>query len=117
MKLGVEVRSSASPVPKYKRHVLPIRTEVKTQPASASYKASSPIVASSATPSGAGVETSLNQIKELIENQTKVISAQNDKIGLLTNEVESLKKKLNTGSQDQSERIRQLELELEEARS
>ncbi|KOS17914.1 Coronin-like protein crn1 [Escovopsis weberi] len=62
------------------------------------------------------VETSLNQIKELIENQTRVITAQNDKIGLLTTEVESLKKKLNTGSNDR-ERIRQLELELEEARS
>ncbi|ODA79990.1 hypothetical protein RJ55_02948 [Drechmeria coniospora] len=68
--------------------------------------------------SSAGVESSLDQIKRLIENQTKIISAQNDKIGLLTGEVESLKKKISSaGSQDQIERIRQLELELEEARS
>ncbi|KAK5990110.1 Coronin-like protein crn1 [Cladobotryum mycophilum] len=108
------------------RSAIPIRTEsksstpaAKTQPTPA-FKAFSPTVTSPAASNAAvaeGVETSLYQIKELIENQTKVITAQNDKIGLLTNEVESLKKKLNTGSHDQSERIRQLELELEEARS
>lgn len=71
----------------------------------------------SSTPS-VGVEASLDEIKQLLENQTKVISSQNDKISQLVGEVESLKKKVNTsGSQDQSERIRQLELELEEARS
>ncbi|VUC26395.1 unnamed protein product [Clonostachys rosea] len=63
------------------------------------------------------VENSLDQIKELIEKQTKIINSQNDKIGQLVIEVDSLKKKVNSGSQDQSERIRQLELELEEARS
>ncbi|KAG6029016.1 Coronin-like protein crn1 [Claviceps citrina] len=67
---------------------------------------------------GAGVEASLHDIKQLLENQTRVITAQNDKINRLVSEVESLKKKVNTcGSQDQSERIRLLELELEEARS
>lgn len=68
---------------------------------------------------GAGVETSLDQIKQLIQDQTKIISAQNDRIGHLTAEFEALKKKVtaSAGSQDQSERIRQLELELEEARS
>lgn len=71
------------------------------------------------TPVSAGVETSLEQIKQLIEGQTKVITAQNEKIANLTSEVESLKRKIgsSSGSQDQSERIRQLELELEEARS
>ncbi|KAG5977562.1 Coronin-like protein crn1 [Claviceps digitariae] len=71
-------------------------------------------------PSGpsAGAEVSLNDIKQLLENQTRIITAQNDKINRLVNEVESLKKKVNaSGSRDQSERIRQLELELEEARS
>ncbi|CAG9972013.1 unnamed protein product [Clonostachys byssicola] len=63
------------------------------------------------------VESSLDHIKELIENQTRIINAQNDKIGQLVVEVDSLKKKVSSGSQDQSERIRQLELELEEARS
>lgn len=66
---------------------------------------------------GSAVEASLGQIKELLEAQTKIISEQSDKIGNLTAEVETLKKRIGAGSQDQSERIRQLELELEAARS
>lgn len=83
-----------------------------------------PAVSASRAPAASGnVEGSLDQIKQLIENQTKLITAQNDKIGLLVNEVETLKAKVGStssssaASQDQSERIRQLELELEEARS
>ncbi|PNY25304.1 Coronin, partial [Tolypocladium capitatum] len=117
------------------RNTMPVRSElnpiavpVKTQPVPAPTpaKPSSPVktptassapMATSSTSSSGGVESSLDQIKQLIENQTKIITAQNDKIGLLAAEVESLKKKVGSGSQDQSERIRQLELELEEARS
>ena len=110
---------------------LPVQAKVATetprqQPASPA-KPSSPVkmptaaAAQQSTPtsatSGEGVEASLHQIRQLIEGQTKVISAQNDKISQLVSEVESLKKKVSSGSQDQSERIRQLELELEEARS
>lgn len=69
---------------------------------------------SAASPS---VETSLAQITQLLEKQTKIISEQSDKIGHLTSEVETLKKRVGAGTQDQSERIRQLELELEAARS
>ena len=61
------------------------------------------------------VESSLLQIKQLLEAQTKTITAQSEKIGLLAQEVDTLKKKVGGG--DQSERIRQLELELEAARS
>lgn len=102
----------------------PLPVPVKMQPAAApapepvkpAPPAKTPTPATS-TPS-VGVEASLNDIKQLLENQTKIITAQNDKINKLVNEVESLKKKVKTpGSQDQSERIRQLELELEEARS
>lgn len=114
------------------RTTMPVRSEpkpvpaVKTQPAPAPVRASSPVksptLSSTSTPRGTAApssvgDSSLDQIKELIENQTKMIMAQNDKIGSLAGEVESLKKKVGTGSQDQSERIRQLELELEEARS
>jgi coronin-1B/1C/6 len=63
------------------------------------------------------VETSLEEIKSLLQVQMKTINAQSDKIGQLTQEVDTLKKKVGTGTQDQSERIRQLELELEAARS
>ncbi|CAM1505300.1 Fc.00g109370.m01.CDS01 [Cosmosporella sp. VM-42] len=76
-----------------------------------------PRASTSISSSSDGVEASLVQIKQLIENQTKIISAQNEQIGLLASEVEALKRKVGSGSQDQSERIRQLELELEEARS
>jgi len=114
------------------RGSMPIRSEpkaaspTKTQPpAPAPVKAPSPTksspVAAMPTPAAASspvsTESSLDQIKHLIENQTKIISAQNDKIGQLASEVDALKKKVGSGSQDQSERIRQLELELEEARS
>lgn len=99
-------------------------TNVQTTPAAVaspvktSSPAKTPVSATTPTvPSSSGMETSLDQIKQLIENQTKVINAQNDKISLLVSEVDSLKKKVGSGSQDQSERIRQLELELEEARS
>ncbi|KAJ3563475.1 hypothetical protein NPX13_g8184 [Xylaria arbuscula] len=66
---------------------------------------------------GPVVETALDQIKELLETQTKILSAQSQHIERLTAEVDSLKKRVGTGSPDQSERIRQLELELEELRS
>ncbi|KAK7742067.1 Coronin-like protein crn1 [Cytospora paraplurivora] len=100
----------------------PIRS---TAPVSSSARGAQP--SSPAQPSPAfspAVEASLEQIKQLIEAQTKIITAQGDKleaqndaIGQLAGEVETLKKRVVSGSQDQSERIRQLELELEEARS
>lgn len=67
--------------------------------------------------SGVNVESSLDQIKQLIEQQTKLINTQNERIDRLASQVESIKRTVSSGSQDQSERIRQLELELEEARS
>ncbi|GAW19211.1 hypothetical protein ANO14919_086950 [Xylariales sp. No.14919] len=72
------------------------------------------------SPTGSGgpvVETALDQIKVLLETQTKMLSAQSEHIERLTAEVDSLKKRVGSGSPDQSERIRQLELELEELRS
>jgi coronin-1B/1C/6 len=66
---------------------------------------------------GAGVEGSLKQIMGLLEAQTKTINAQSEKIGQLAQEVDTLKMKVGSGAEDQSERIRQLELELEAARS
>lgn len=63
------------------------------------------------------VESSLAQIKSLLEAQTKTLNAQSEKIVNLTSEVDTLKMRVGSGTQDQSERIRQLELELEAARS
>ncbi|KAH7348942.1 hypothetical protein BKA65DRAFT_501756 [Rhexocercosporidium sp. MPI-PUGE-AT-0058] len=63
------------------------------------------------------VESSLAQIKELLEAQTRTLNAQSEKIVGLTQEVDTLKMRVGSGTQDQSERIRQLELELETLRS
>ena len=68
------------------------------------------------TPSAASgpIETSLEQIKSLLEEQNRTILAQSDRIGQLTADVDSLK----TGSsRDKDERIRQLERQLEQSRS
>jgi coronin-1B/1C/6 len=71
----------------------------------------------SPAPSNGSIESSLQQIKSLLEAQTKTITTQSEKIGLLTQEVDTLKMRVGSGTQDQSERIRQLELELEAAKS
>ncbi|KAF6825172.1 Coronin-like protein crn1 [Colletotrichum musicola] len=78
----------------------------------------SPIKQAPSPGSSSHIESSLDQIRQMLEQQTKLINKQNDKISQLSAEVEGLKRKVNAGgSQDQSERIRQLELELEAARS
>ncbi|KAJ2971578.1 hypothetical protein NUW58_g9378 [Xylaria curta] len=79
-----------------------------------------PAPAATIAPTGSGapvMESTLDQIKVLLETQTKMLSAQSQHIERLTAEVDSLKKRVGSGSPDQSERIRQLELELEELRS
>ncbi|KAI0104898.1 DUF1900-domain-containing protein [Hypoxylon sp. NC0597] len=99
-------KTTSAPLPK--AGAQPLKSPTGTAPTS---------TASNNSASGAGVETSLEQIKNLLETQTKMISAQNEQISNLTQEVDSLKKRVGSGSQDQRERIRQLELELEELRS
>jgi coronin-1B/1C/6 len=51
--------------------------------------------------------------------QNRTISAQSDKIGQLTAEVDTLKTRVgeSRSSREKDERIRQLELELEQSRS
>ena len=105
-------------------------TPVQARPPSPAKAASPPLTR--ATPAAAPAPASggpsdaalLDQIKQLFEHQNKIIGAQGDKItaqsqliSQLAADVEALKKRVGPGSQEQSERIRQLELELEEARS
>ncbi|KAF4121303.1 coronin-1B/1C/6 [Geosmithia morbida] len=91
---------------------------VKTPTYAPSSAAAAAAATTSASASSGSDLSSLDQIKQLLENQAKMMSAQNDKIGMLVSEVDALKKQVGaSSSQDQSERIRQLELELEEARS
>lgn len=65
--------------------------------------------------SGSSVQTSLEQIKDLLISQSMTINKQSEKIMHLVSEVDTLK--MRVGSPEQSERIRQLELELEAAKS
>ncbi|KAH0544871.1 hypothetical protein FGG08_000950 [Glutinoglossum americanum] len=65
------------------------------------------------------VRESLNEIKSLLELQNRTISAQSEKISQLTAEVDTLKTRVgeSRSSREKDERIRQLELELEQSRS
>jgi coronin-1B/1C/6 len=132
--------------PAQRTSTIPVRTATKPEPVTApapaaQAKPASPVkspqatvapvpeAAPAAAPAAAAmsnpaVEASLEQIKQLLEQQVKVIGVQNEKlaaqtqiIARLTAEVETLKKRVGAAPQDQSERIRQLELELEAARS
>ncbi len=76
-----------------------------------------PAVSASSGSSTSAIESTLDEIKRLLEQQTKTITGQTEQIGNLTTEVDTLKKKLGSGTNEQNERIRQLELELEAARS
>lgn len=114
------IQRSAVPVPRPASPIKPIpvaqASPVKPQQPSTP-PASQNTPTPTAAPSGTSVESSLEQIKKLLEAQTKIISAQSDKINYLAAEVDTLKKRVGSAPQDQSERIRQLELELEAARS
>ncbi|OCK82966.1 DUF1900-domain-containing protein [Lepidopterella palustris CBS 459.81] len=79
-----------------------------------------PAAAPTPTPSGAaaGIKDYLTEIKSMLEQQNHTMSNQMDQISHLTQEVNTLKAKLEQRStREKDERIRQLELELEEARS
>ncbi len=74
---------------------------------------------SSGGPAGA-LRDALVDIKSQLQHQNKVMADQSDQIALLLKEVSQLKVKLGTqgpSDREKDERIRQLELELEEAKS
>ncbi|KAF3026824.1 Coronin-like protein crn1 [Neopestalotiopsis sp. 37M] len=93
-----------------------VRSPTSATPSAAAATPTASAPAPSAS-SSSSVEASLEQIKQLLETQTKMITSQGQQISVLTGEVENLKKRVGSGSQDQSERVRQLELELEALRS
>lgn len=100
----------------------------KNSPASAP-KATSPqetstpghAISHAPTPSGAaaGIKDYLTDIKSMLEQQSRTMTSQNELIAHLTEEVNTLKSKVGDqgSTRAKDERIRQLELELEEARS
>ncbi|KAF2732070.1 actin-binding protein-like protein [Polyplosphaeria fusca] len=98
----------------------PVASAQAPLPASAS---STPTAGSGPMPTAAGAAAGLKEllsgIQRTLEHQNQVMSDQSDQIGILVREVNTLKSKLASGSGDREkdERIRELELELEEARS
>ncbi|KAM0347152.1 hypothetical protein ACHAPU_005092 [Fusarium lateritium] len=114
-KFSPSVQSPVSSTPAAAKPSSPAKTPTVSV-SSAPAPSSSASRAAPSSSSGGG-DSSLAEIKELLQGQTKLISSQVQQISLLTSEVEALKRKVSSGSLDQSERIRQLELELEEARS
>jgi coronin-1B/1C/6 len=121
---SVPVRFAAKPQPlvtsppaAQAKPASPPKSPQATTPASRASPAVSPSFSSA-------VEAALQQIKQVLEQQAQVISDQSERITVqtqiitrLATEVETIKKRVGAGTQDQNERIRQLELELEEARS
>lgn len=95
-----------------------------TEPSEPGATLKSPEPTPSSAPSSGGpasaLRDALSDIKSQLEHQNKVMSDQSDHIALLVREVTQLKTKLGAqgpSDREKDERIRQLELELEEARS
>ncbi|KAJ8108614.1 hypothetical protein OPT61_g8054 [Boeremia exigua] len=100
----------------------PTRSTPPAEPTPAPAAAPAAAAASSAGGPASALRDALSDIKSQLEQQNKVMADQSDQIALLIREVTQLKTKANAQAQDPSsrekdERIRQLELELEEARS
>lgn len=109
---------TSPPKPQPVSQATPKSTQPVSAPAPTTIQTSSgPISAVGSSSSNAGVEDSLSQIKSLLQAQAKTLAAQDEKLSFLTQEVDMLKKRVTSGNTEQSERIRQLELELESARS
>ena len=103
----------------------PAQSKPTTPPAESTPTPAAAPAASSASSAGgpaSALRDALGDIKAQLEHQNKVMADQSDQIALLIREVTQLKAKTGAQTQDPSsrekdERIRQLELELEEARS
>jgi coronin-1B/1C/6 len=123
---AARVEKSMSPIKTSPTKVSPPKASTVSQATQKSYQPpateSTPTISTSPGPiaavgsSNEGMESTLNDIKSLLQAQSQALKAQSAQIGHLTQEVDTLKMRVGGGS-DQSERIRQLELELEAARS
>jgi coronin-1B/1C/6 len=108
----------------------PAPTMPATQPGSTLMSSSSSTPAASSTttssaPAAGGPASALRdalaEIKSQLEHQNRLLSDQADQVALLVRKVSHLESKLGSAQEpsdrEKDERIRQLELELEEARS
>ena len=95
-------------------------TPLPAEPTPAPTPAPTTSSASSSGGPASALRDALGDIKSQLEHQNKVMSDQSDQIALLLREVGQLKTKLGSqgpSDREKDERIRELELELEEARS
>ncbi|KAH0556018.1 hypothetical protein GP486_006040 [Trichoglossum hirsutum] len=121
---NAEGRKAPSPVyakePERQREQPPQKPTTTQPPKAEPLPAASKPPVTSAPYESEEVRESLNQIKSLLELQNRTISAQSEKIGQLTAEVDTLKSRVGESSRSDSEkdkRIRDLESELERIRS
>ena len=108
--------SKPSPAQAAQAKSTPTPAEPTSAPTSAPTSTTAP---SSGGPAGA-LRDALGDIKSQLEHQNRVMADQSDQIALLLREVSQLKTKVGSSEpsdREKDERIRQLELELEEARS
>ena len=122
-----EIKTAGAPVSKEPEKPIPspalASAPVKATPPPAAQPTPTPAAEPSrpATAAGAaaGLKDFLTDIKATLERQNQVMSDQSDQIALLMRDVSTLKTRVGSQNSDREkdERIRQLELELEEARS
>ncbi|KAI9864062.1 MAG: Coronin-like protein crn1 [Trichoglossum hirsutum] len=119
----VEGRKTPSPVhakaPERQREQSPLKHTTTQPPKAEPLPAVSKLPVTGTPYESEEVRESLNQIKSLLELQNRTISAQSEKIGQLTAEVDTLKTKVGESKSDseKDKRIRDLESELEKIRS
>jgi coronin-1B/1C/6 len=118
---SIPVAARAEVVPVSPLKVLPSKTSPpKPSPQATPKSAQPPQAISAPTTSSelnsgpaASVEAGLAELKSTVESQVKIIAAQAAKIGELGEEIVSLNNRVTSAVQEQTERMRQLELELE----
>ncbi|EMD63917.1 hypothetical protein GGP41_002757 [Bipolaris sorokiniana] len=96
------------------------KSATTASPSAAPAAASTSAAATSSGGPASALRDALGDIKSQLEQQNKVMSDQSDQIAILLREVAQLKAKVTSfepSDREKDERIRQLELELEEARS
>lgn len=117
---GPVMTKEPEPAKSFSSHT-PAPSQSKTSTSADSTPVSTPAPASSAGGPASALRDALGDIKSQLEQQNKVMLDQSDQIAILLREVTQLKSKVGGGSEpsdrEKDERIRQLELELEEARS
>lgn len=110
----------AKPTPAPAAAPAPAKSTPAPEPTPAPTSAPASTPAPSAGGPASALRDALVDIKSQLEHQNRVMSDQSDQIALLLREVSQLKTKVGTqgpSDREKDERIRQLELELEEARS